>query len=153
MPGSHSAMETRLPLEQPRADTEEEPARKRDLTGVAAPKAVMAPMFAATVAIAAAMAPGDSAAAAAARRDCGEELTMEQGGGGDGLLLLRIGERSRARVVSRQTSNGRGEGRGRDRVDSPGVLLLFPLAPFRLPAIGPRRIDEEFGCWISFPIP
>jgi hypothetical protein len=73
-------METRLPLEQPRADTEEEPARKRDLTGVAAPKAVMAPMFAATVAIAAAMAPGDSAAAAAAaRRDCGEELTMEGG--------------------------------------------------------------------------
>ena len=61
-------METRLPLEQPRADTEEEPARKRDLTGVAAAKAVMAPMFAATVAIAAAMAPGDSAAAAAAAR-------------------------------------------------------------------------------------
>ena len=64
-------------------------------------------------------------------------------GGRDGFLLVRIGERARrSSVVSIQTSNGRGEGRGRDRVDSPGVLLLSPLAPFRSLTIGPRRIDE-----------
>lgn len=88
-------METRLPLEQPRADTEEEPARKRDLTGVAAPKAVMAPMFAATVAIAAAMAPENCCCGRLLQQDCGEELAMEGGGGGRRILGADRGESER----------------------------------------------------------